>query len=52
MAVKTAISRLPGVQSVAIDADTGRVTVEQDGSVARDALVAAVRRAGYDVADE
>lgn len=50
MAVKNAISKLSGVSGVSIDADSGRVTVAQDGSVARDALVEAVKRAGYDVA--
>lgn len=50
MAVKNAISRLSGVKGVTINADTGRTTVDQDGSVSREALVEAVKRAGYGVA--
>lgn len=43
------VSPLDGVQRVSVDLDAKQVTVE--GTPARDAVVAAIDRAGYEVVD-
>jgi copper chaperone CopZ len=44
--VTSALSRVPGVDGVEVDLDTGRAVVS--GMARADALVAAVEKAGYD----
>ena len=46
-AVSTELGRLPGVTDVAVDLDTGKVTVTSDGGVDAGAVRAAVEEAGY-----
>ena len=48
-AVGSELSRLPGVQNVAADAATGRVSVTHDLPVDRSSWEAAVGEAGYKV---
>jgi copper chaperone CopZ len=49
-AVTQAVSRLPGVEHVDVDLDTGTVTVTTDAAVDRAQLAAAVDDAGYTLA--
>ena len=44
------VSELPGVRSVQVDLDTGRVTVTSDAPVDADQVRAAVEEAGYSLA--
>ncbi len=48
-AVTDAVSDVPGVESVAVDLDGGRVTVD-GGDVDRTAVVEAISEAGYNTA--
>jgi len=49
-AVSEEVGRIPGVQRVDVDLATGRVDVEAEGPVDRQAFAAAVDEAGYEVA--
>ncbi|HZN19186.1 MAG TPA: cation transporter [Micromonosporaceae bacterium] len=49
-AVTGELTKLPGVQDVAVDLPTGAVTVTSDGPLARDDVRAAVDEAGYELA--
>ncbi|HXZ64958.1 MAG TPA: heavy-metal-associated domain-containing protein [Streptosporangiaceae bacterium] len=46
-AVRSEITRIPGVREVTVDLDAGLVTVEADGQPDRAAVRAAVEEAGY-----
>lgn len=48
-AVSSEIGQIPGVSDVAVDLETGRVTVTADRPVEDDAVRAAVEEAGYEV---
>jgi copper ion binding protein len=48
-AVTTEVSAVPGVQTVAVDLDSGTVTVTADQPVNDSAIAAAVDEAGYTV---
>ena len=48
-AVTQEVGKVEGVSSVAIDLDSGRVTVESDAAVDAAAVRAAVDEAGYEV---
>lgn len=51
--IERSLRRLPGVETVAVAYATARAHVTyRTGSVARDQMVAAIRNAGYDVAQE
>lgn len=53
MTIERSLRRLPGVESVAVAYATARAHVTyRTGSVAHDQMVAAIRNAGYDVAEE
>ncbi|MEV6274670.1 heavy metal-associated domain-containing protein [Nocardia sp. NPDC051832] len=47
--VRTEVGRIDGVTSVDIDLASGLVTVDSSGPVTREALTAAVTKAGYQV---
>jgi copper chaperone CopZ len=49
-AVHEALSSLPGVHRVTVTLDAGRAEVEAEAPADRQAMVAAVDRAGYDAA--
>lgn len=49
-AVTGELSKLPGVSSVSVDLETGRVSVETSQPIAADAVAAAVDEAGYELA--
>ena len=48
-AVTSEVSAVPGVHDVAVDLDTGQVTVTSEGPLDDDAVRAAVVEAGYEV---
>lgn len=48
--VETELGKVPGVASVSVDLDT-KLVVVTGAALGRDALVAAVDEAGFDVAD-
>ncbi|NLV91023.1 MAG: heavy-metal-associated domain-containing protein [Firmicutes bacterium] len=48
-AIKQAVSKIEGVQSVAVDLDAGQVTVTFTGAVDDESVVAAIEDAGYEV---
>jgi copper chaperone len=48
-AVTTEISEIPGVDTVKVDLDSGRVTVTSQAPLADEAVAAAVDEAGYTV---
>lgn len=48
--VETELGKVPGVASVSVDLDT-KLVVVTGSALGRDALVAAVDEAGFDVAD-
>ncbi|WP_333618106.1 heavy-metal-associated domain-containing protein [Dietzia sp.] len=50
--VGNAIDALDGVEDVAVDLDSGAVTIRSDGELNRDAVSKAVADAGYAVAPE
>ena len=50
MAVTAELSRLDGVADVAVDLDSGRVTVHAAGPLEDTAVAAAVEGAGYQLA--
>jgi copper chaperone len=47
-AITNEVSHVPGVQRVAIDLGTKRVSVEADERVTTEAVVSAINEAGYD----
>ena len=49
-AIKKALGKLDGVTDVAVDVDAKRVTVSHAASTSRDAVTAALDRAGFPVA--
>jgi copper ion binding protein len=49
--VRTEVGRIDGVTSVDIDLASGRVTVDSAAPVTRDAIAAAVTKAGYQLAE-
>jgi copper ion binding protein len=49
-AVSAEIAKLDGVTDVAVDLDTGKVTVTSDKSLPLDAVRTAVDEAGYELA--
>ncbi len=49
-AIKGELSGISGIKSVEVDLSTKQVTVQHDGSVADDQIVAGIEEAGYDVA--
>ncbi|CAM4341701.1 heavy metal-associated domain-containing protein [Nocardia ninae] len=49
--VSKEVGKIPGVTGVDVDLATGLVTVDSAGSVERDALAAAIGKAGYELAD-
>ena len=48
--VEKALAKVPGVSRASVNLATERASVEADGTVGRDALVNAVRKAGYEAA--
>ncbi|MEU8251192.1 heavy metal-associated domain-containing protein [Nonomuraea sp. NPDC048916] len=48
--VKEEVNEVPGVTNVEVDLATGSLTVDGDGAVDPARIVAAVERAGYEVA--
>lgn len=48
--VNDEVAKIDGVDSVAVDLESGLVTVESDTDIAAEAFVAAVGEAGYEVA--
>jgi copper chaperone len=48
-AVKAEVGKVPGVASVSVDLDSGRVTLTSDQPVAPAAVRAAVEEAGYEL---
>lgn len=50
--VGSAIEALDGVEDVAVDLDSGAVTISSDGELDHDAVEKAVGDAGYSVAPE
>ena len=50
MAVTKALNAIDGVSGVEVDLATGKATFEEEKPVAMETIVAAIRRAGYDVA--
>lgn len=46
--VETALSAVAGVASVSVDLKKKRATVKYEGELSDDALIAAVREAGYE----
>ena len=51
MAVTKALNGVEGVTGVAVDLSTGKATFEETKPIDMDAVAAAIRKAGYDVAD-
>ena len=49
-AVETEVAGVDGVESVAVDLQTGLVSIESDGPLDHEAVAAAVDEAGYEVA--
>ena len=49
-AVREEVSRIPGVQSVEVDLDSGRLSVTSGGDLDPAAVRAAVEEAGYSLA--
>ena len=49
-AITDELTKLPGVNRVAVDLDTKLVTVEHDGTVGEPQLRAGIEEAGYDIA--
>ncbi|GAB3205396.1 heavy-metal-associated domain-containing protein [Marinactinospora thermotolerans] len=47
--VKEEVGALPGVTSVDVDLESGRVTVDSEGPLSREQLDAAVAEAGYEI---
>ncbi len=47
--VKEEVGKIDGVNSVAVDLESGLVTVESDADIADETFVAAVDEAGYEV---
>ncbi|MBL3699429.1 heavy-metal-associated domain-containing protein [Leucobacter luti] len=47
LSVREEVEALPGVASVAVSAQTGKLSVETDGTVTDAAITAAVTEAGY-----
>jgi len=50
MAVTRALDAIDGITRVEVDLATGNATFEETKPVAMDTIVAAIRKAGYDVA--
>ena len=50
--VEKALSQVPGVRQVSVNLATEKATVDADKSVTADALAAAIRKAGYEVATD
>ncbi len=48
--VKEEVGKIDGVNSVAVDFNSGLVTVESDADIAAETFVAAIDEAGYEVA--
>jgi len=48
--VESEVTKLDGVESVAVDLDTGLVTIESTQPIDDEAFAAAVDEAGYEVA--
>lgn len=48
--VKGEVSKVPGVTDVAVDVDSGQVTITSEAPVASEAVHAAVVAAGYEIA--
>jgi len=49
MAVEKAIEQLPGVESVSVDFESGRVEITGTGEMDRDSIRASVEDEGYSV---
>ncbi|WP_227997903.1 heavy-metal-associated domain-containing protein [Nocardia australiensis] len=49
--VREEVGRIPGVTAVAVDLDSGTVSVDSATPIERDAIAAAVDNAGYRIAD-
>ena len=49
MAVERAIERLPGVESVSVDLESGRVEITGTGKMDKDLIRASVEDEGYSV---
>jgi copper ion binding protein len=49
--VQAEVGQLAGVREVRVDLPTGRLTVDSDGPVPREAIAEAVDEAGYTLAD-
>ena len=49
-AVSAELARLPGVDDISVDLDTGKVTITSTEPLDLDAVRAAVDEAGYDLA--
>lgn len=48
--VKEEVAKIDGVNSVAVELESGLVTVESDADIDNDTFVAAVDEAGYEIA--
>jgi copper chaperone len=50
MAVTKALNGIDGITNVKVDLEMGKATFEETKSVELDTIIAAIRKAGYDVA--
>jgi len=50
VAIRSEVSRLPGVTSIDVTAQTGHLAVTADGTIDDSAVLAAVDEAGYEAA--
>lgn len=51
MAVTRALDAIEGIRDVRVDLDKGIATYQEDKTVPADAVIAAIRKAGYDIVD-
>jgi copper ion binding protein len=51
MAVTRALGAIEGIRDVHVDLEKGTATYQEDKPVSADAVIAAIRNAGYDVVD-
>ncbi|NLG54085.1 MAG: heavy-metal-associated domain-containing protein [Rhodococcus sp.] len=49
--VREEVSEIPGVASVEVDLASGKVTIDADRDISRDAIASAVADAGYQLTD-
>ncbi|MDI6741885.1 MAG: cation transporter [Smithella sp.] len=51
MAVTRALGAIEGIRDVRVDLDKGMATYQEEKPVPADVVIAAIRKAGYDVVD-